>query len=371
MSAPPLTPLAASLPATVPFVGPEEQERARGEPFAARLGANESVFGPSPRAVQAMRAAAPEAWKYADPQSHELRQALAEALGVPVSSVKVGEGIDGLLGLAVRLFVGPGDRVVTSAGAYPTFNYHVVGFGGELVTRPYRDDAEDPEALAAAAHETGARMVYLANPDNPMGSWHGADRVLGLLDALPPGCLLALDEAYVEFAPEGTAPPLDPDDPRLIRFRTFSKAHGLAGLRIGYAIGRPDLIAAFDRVRNHFGVNRLAQAAALAALADQGWLAEVQRRVAASREEIGRIAALHGLTALPSAANFVAVDCGRDGAFARRVLEGLVARGVFVRMPGVAPLDRCIRISAGRAEDLAVLAEALPAALEDAGAGQG
>ena len=226
---PPLTPLAAGLPATVPFVGPEEQERARGEPFAARLGANESVFGPSPRAVEAMRAAAPEAWKYADPQSHEVREALAGSLRIPAAAIKVGEGIDGLLGIAVRLFVGPGDRVVTSAGAYPTFNYHVAGFGGELVTRPYREDAENPDALAATAHETGARMVYLANPDNPMGSWHGADRVLRLLDALPPGCLLVLDEAYIEFAPEGTAPPLDPADPRLIRFRTFSKAHGLAG----------------------------------------------------------------------------------------------------------------------------------------------
>ncbi|HUF57042.1 MAG TPA: pyridoxal phosphate-dependent aminotransferase [Thermohalobaculum sp.] len=365
---PPLTPLAASLPATVPFVGPEEQERARGEPFAARLGANESVFGPSPRAVEAMRAAAPDAWKYADPESHEVREALAVSLGVPAASLKVGEGIDGLLGIAVRLFVGPGDRVVTSAGAYPTFNYHVAGFGGELITRPYRDDAEDPDALAAAAHETGARMVYLANPDNPMGSWHGASRVLRLLDALPDDCLLVLDEAYVEFAPEGTAPPLDPDDPRLIRFRTFSKAYGLAGLRIGYAIGHTALIAAFDRVRNHFGVNRQAQVAALAALGDRAWLSEVQRRVAESRDAIGRIAAANGLTALPSAANFVAVDCGRDGAFARRVLEGLVGRGVFVRMPGAPPLDRCIRISAGREEDLAVLAEALPAALADAGA---
>lgn len=360
---PPFTPLVAGLPATVPFVGPEEQERQRGRPFAARIGANESVFGPSPRAVESMQAAAPESWKYADPESHELREALAGALGLAPDSVKVGEGIDGLLGLAVRLFVAPGDRVVTSAGAYPTFNYHVAGFGGELVTRLYRDDAEDPEALAEAAHAAGARMVYLANPDNPMGSWHGADTVLRLLDALPPDCLLVLDEAYLEFAPGGTAPPLDSDDPRLIRFRTFSKAYGLAGMRIGYAIGHPALITAFDRVRNHFGVNRLAQVAALAALGDTGWLAHVQGSVAESRDEIGRIAVANGLGALPSATNFVAVDCGRDGAFARAVLRELVARDVFVRMPGVAPLDRCIRIGAGREAEMEVLAAALPEAL--------
>ena len=363
---PAFAPVVAGLPATVPFVGPEEQERARGRPFEARLGANENVFGPSPQAIEAMRAAAPEAWKYGDPQGHDVREALAGELGLPAETIKIGEGIDGLFGLVVRLFIAPGDRVVTSAGAYPTFNFHVTGFGGELVTRPYRDDAEDPEALAEAAHASGAKMVYLANPDNPMGTWHDAGRVARLLEALPTGCLLALDEAYLEFAPAGTAPPLDPEDPRVIRFRTFSKAYGLAGLRIGYAIGQREQIAMLDRIRNHFGVNRMAQVAAFAALRDRDWLAHVQCEVAKSRDEIARIAAANGLSALPSATNFVAVDCRRDGAFARRVLDGLVARGVFVRMPGVAPLDRCIRISAGGEREMAALADALPEALTDA-----
>ncbi len=184
---PRLTPLAASLPASVPFVGPEAQERARGRPFAARLGANENVFGPSPAAIAAMREAAAGAWMYGDPESHDLRQALAAHHGVAPEAIMIGEGIDGLLGYLVRLLVGPGDTVVTSAGAYPTFNYHVTGFGGALSTVPYRADHEDPEALIARAAEQGAKLVYLANPDNPMASWHDAARVQAMIDAVPPG----------------------------------------------------------------------------------------------------------------------------------------------------------------------------------------
>lgn len=363
------TPLADSLPATVPFVGPEAQERARGRAFRARLGANENVFGPSKRAIAAMEKAAAETWMYADPESHELRGALAAKLGVTPAHVMVGEGIDGLLGYLVRLVVGPGDPVVTSAGAYPTFNYHVVGFGGRLETVPYRDDHEDPEALIARAGATGAKLVYIANPDNPMGSWHGPETILEMVEAVPEGSLLVLDEAYIEFAPRGTAPVIDPDDPRVIRLRTFSKAYGMAGARVAYAVGAPELIAAFDKVRNHFGMGRIAQAGALAALADEGHLAEVSAAVSVARGRIDEIAAANGLVALPSAANFVAIDCGRDGAFAGRVLEELARRDVFVRKPFVAPQDRCIRVSAGTPAMLDVFERALPEALAAARSG--
>ena len=137
----------------------------------------------------------------------------------------------------------------------------------------------------------------------------------------------------------------------------------MAGARVGYAFGAPELIRSFEKIRNHFGMNRAAQAGALAALADQDWLAQTCAKVAAARAEIGAIARNNGLTALPSATNFVAVDCGATGDFARKVLGELVTRGIFVRMPFVAPQDRCIRISCGRPEDLAALAAALPAAL--------
>ena len=360
------TPLVKSLPAALPFVGPEEHERQHGAPFRARLGANESLFGPSPRAVAAIRDVAQDVWKYGDRTSHDLRADLTTHHGVASENILVGEGIDGLLGNLVRLMVGPGDPVVTSDGAYPTFNYHVAGFGGQLHMVPYRDDHEDPKALFNRARETGAGLVYLANPDNPMGTWHSGARIAAALTDLPDGCLLVLDEAYVEFAPEGTAAEIAGDDPRVIRMRTFSKAHGLAGARIGYAIGHPDLIRAFDKIRNHFGVNLMAQVAARAALHDRDWLNHVRAEVDRARQDIGRIAARCGLRALPSATNFVAIECGGDGAFTRRVLDALMARGVFVRMPTVAPQDRCLRVSCGRPEDLEVLAEALPEALVEA-----
>ncbi len=142
------TPLVQSLPATVPFVGPETQERARGHVFRARIGANESGFGPSPAVAAAMARAGADMWKYCDPENHDLKAALAAHLGIPQANVVVGEGIDGLLGLIVRMYLNPGDAVVTSLGAYPTFNFHVAGFGGRLVTVPYADDREDLDALA-------------------------------------------------------------------------------------------------------------------------------------------------------------------------------------------------------------------------------
>ena len=363
MKTPRYTPLALSLPSTVPFVGPETQERSRGKAFAARLGANENIFGPSPLAIHAMQQAAEEIWKYGDAQSHDLVQALAAHHGIPAQNILVGEGIDGLLGYLVRLLIGPGDAVVTSQGAYPTFNYHVAGFGGALHMVPYRDDHEDIQALFAKAADVDAKLVYLSNPDNPMGSWHRGQDIVAALADLPEGALLLLDEAYVECAPTGTAAPVDINDPRVIRMRTFSKAYGMAGARVGYALAQADLILAFNKVRNHFGMNRTAQAGALAALQDQNWLTHVQGEIATARNHITEIAAENGLTALPSATNFVAVDCGQDGNFAKAVLDSLLAQDVFVRMPFAAPQNRCIRVSCGPDEDLALFAAALPVAL--------
>lgn len=363
MTGPRYTPLVASLPATVPFVGPEAQERMNNRPFKARLGANENVFGPSPRAIAAMQEASADQWMYGDPESHDLRAALAAHHAIRPENIVVGEGIDGLLCYLVRLVIEQGDAVVTSDGAYPTFNYHVAGFGGVLHKVPYRDDHEDPRALFRKAAEVGAKLVYLANPDNPMGTWHKGADIVAAMEDLPADTLFILDEAYVEFAPEGTAATVDIEDPRLIRMRTFSKAYGLAGARVGYALGAEPLITAFNKIRNHFGMNRAAQIGALAALEDAAYLAQTVGNVTAARNRIAAIAQANGLSALPSATNFVAVDCGGDGDFARRVLSELVARGVFVRMPFVAPQDRCIRISAGRPEDLNLLETALPAAL--------
>jgi histidinol-phosphate aminotransferase len=290
-----------------------------------------------------MREAAAECWMYCDPENYDLKAALAQELGLSSANIVVGEGIDSLFGYTVRMFTEPGDTVVSSLGAYPTFNFHVAGHGGRLVTAPYLDDREDPASLIDAVRRERPKLAFFANPDNPMGSWSAADAVQALIEAMPMDTVLVLDEAYIEFAPPGTAPRLDVSRPNVIRYRTFSKAYGMAGARIAYAIAEERVARSFDKIRNHFSVNRIAQAGALAALADKAHLASVLEKVARARETIGAIAHASGLAPLASAINFVAIDCGRDGAYAKRLLDGLISQGVFVRMPGVAPLNRCIR----------------------------
>ncbi len=360
------TQIVRDLPALVPFVAPEAMERRRAAAFTARLGANESLFGPSPKAIAAMREAAQESWKYSDPECFDLRIAIAAHHGVGCEHVVIGEGIDGLLGLAVRISAEPGSVVVTSDGAYPTFNFHVASHGARLVKVPFRDDREDPDALLAAVIATDARIVYVSNPDNPMGTWVSANALDGLIARLPRGVLLLIDEAYCDTAPADAIPRIDVSDGQVLRLRTFSKAYGLAGARIGYALGEARLIASFEKVRNHYGINKMGQEGALAAIKDQAYLARAVALIAASRERIAGIAVANGLLPIPSAANFVTIDCRRDAAYAVRVLDGLLAGGVFARKPSVAPLDRCIRVSCGRNEDLDIFARVLPDALRAA-----
>ena len=363
---PPFVPHIASLPHLVPFVGPESLERSRGKPFRARLGANESSFGPSPKAIAVMRDATSENWKYSDPESHDLRRAIASFHGVPVDAVAVGEGIDGLLGLTCMIFLAPGDQVVTTLGAYPTFNFHVAAQGGLLSQIPMREDREDLSALLDTARRLRAKLIYVSNPNNPMGTCWPQAVITQLMRDVPDGTLLVLDEAYCDTAPLGTTPPFDNSNSQVVRYRTFSKAYGLAGARIGYAIAAPEIIATFDKVRNHYGINRVGQLGALAALQDQAYLADAVAHISRARETISSVARANGLSPIPSAASFVAIDCGRDGAFAKRVLDALIARDVFARKPSVPVLDRCIRVSCGSDKDLEVFAAELAPALSAA-----
>lgn len=355
------TPLAQSLPASVPFVGPETSERASGKLFTARIGANENGFGFSPLVQQTIEDEAHLSWRYGDPESFDLKNAISAKLGVEFNQIVVGEGIDSLLGLMVRMIVEPRVPVVTSTGAYPTFNFHVAGFGGQLNAVPYKDDREDLDALLGKVRETNASLVYFANPDNPMGTWWSAEDVVEFAQNLPAATMLILDEAYVEMAPDEAVPAMDAflDMPNVVRMRTFSKAYGLAGMRVGYVVGHKDTIAMFDRVRNHFGMSRLSQKAALAAINDDVWLDKVLGLISDSRNKIEKIAENHGFKAIPSATNFVTIDCGRDGDYARKILKELMDRGIFVRMPGVAPLDRCIRVSVGPDEEIDLFETAL------------
>lgn len=347
----------AALPATTPFVGPETLERRRGAPYDLRLGANESAFGISPKAEALLRAEAGRANWYCDPEHDALRAALAARLGCAKETITVGEGIDGLLGLLVRAFVDPGEAVVTSLGAYPTFNYHVNGYGGRLVQVPYGESFEnDAEALVETARKEGAKLLYLANPDNPTGTFLDSETIAMILERLPGDCLLLLDEAYYEFAPEEALAPLEPEDPRLVRLRTFSKAHGLAGLRVGYLIGSRALNEALNRIRLHFGVGRLSQLAAAASLEDEAFVSGVIAQVAEGRRDYEALAAALSLPFIPSLTNFLALDVGGEER-SQRMVQLLHEAGVFVRRPAAPRLGTHVRLTVGTARERAALAE--------------
>lgn len=348
------------LPATIPFVAPERTERESGRSFIGRLGANEGNFGCSPRAIDAMeKAFRDHVFNYCDPECFLLRETLGDKLNVQMENIVVGPGIDGILGMIVRIFSSPGDSILTSLGAYPTFNYHVAGYDRVLHTVPYHEDREDLSALSKAANALKPAIVYLCNPDNPMGTyWRNID-IVKFMNSLPEQTLLILDEAYGETAPDDTLPPMDIARNNVLRLRTFSKAYGLAGLRCGYAIGHKDLIEPFEKIRDHFGVNIVAQHAAIASLNDEQWLNENLANIASARDRIADITSNAGLHPIDSAANFVTVDCGRDGDYAMGILNGLMERAIFVRKPMAPVLDRCIRISAGRPEELRAFESAL------------
>lgn len=357
-------PSIAALPPSRPFVAPEELARRVGRGELVRLGANESAFGPPPAALEAMRAAVAQNSWYGDPEAAELREALAARHRCGIENVSVGAGIDDLLGLVVRGYLAPGDVSVATTGSYPTYTYHVRGYAAREENVPYRDDGSIRlEELAARAHATRAKVVYLANPDNPSGAFAGRDAVARFAAALPQDSLLVLDEAYGDFvAPDELLP--ETIDPRIVRMRTFSKAYGLAGARIAYALSSPEVKATFDKIRLQYGVARTAQIGALAALRETDFVRGVVLEVERGREEYVALAARHGLRTLPSRTNFVCFDLGsRERAEA--MVEALLQRGIFVRKPGAPPLDGHIRVTVGNAEQRARFAATLVEALAD------
>jgi histidinol-phosphate aminotransferase len=346
-----------------PFVAPEELARRVGRPELLRLGANESAFGPSPRAIGAMREAVSLTSWYGDPESLELRAALAARHGCAVEEIVVASGIDDLMGLIVRAFCAPGDACVSTRGTYPTLYYHLNAYGA-------RAEFAEPDAagglvlqnIVDAVRRSGAKLVYVANPDNPSGGFVDRAVLAELRAALPDDVLLFLDEAYADFVPRSALPP-DVIDPRTIRTRTFSKAFGMAGARIGYALAGAHVIAAFQKLRLHFGVNRTAQIGALAALDDEAFLRGVIAEVERGREEYHALAAAHALPSLASSTNFVCIGIGTK-AEADAMVGALLELGVFVRKPWAPPIDGYVRVTVGTATERAAFAERFAEALD-------
>jgi len=345
---PKFTKIANDLPVSVPFVGPESQERENKFIFDARMGANESVFGPSKRVVNVIKAQAENVWKYGDPESFDLLQTLSEFYKIPRGSFTVGEGIDGLLGNLVRLFIEPGDKVVSSLGAYPTFKYHVDGFGGNISLIPYNNNYEDLDALLSATKKSKAKILYLSNPDNPMGTYITRKKFDAFYSHVPERVLIILDEAYFEYAesredyPDSMTYRYD----NVITLRSFSKAYGLGGIRIGYGFAHDELISNLLKVKAPFEPSALAQVAGHAALDDSGFLSKTvetnERGMNYLREQLEII----GVKYIPSVANFITTIWDSESR-ATELTKELLKKGVIVRQLNSFGWPAYIRISIG------------------------
>jgi len=332
------------------------------------LGSNESPFGPSPLAVQAVTNCIASLHRYPDPLGSELKSVLAEQLQLDPSRLMLGNGSHELLMMVAQVFAGPDAGVVASEYGFAVYAIAAQAAGARLVRAPALplDSAmprgHDLDAIAAAI-DADTQLVFLANPNNPSGTWFSTEALAGFLGSVRPDVLVVVDEAYIEFSTTPglvSAVGLLDRFPNLVVMRTFSKAHGLAGLRVGYACAHRDLVAVMERVRESFNVGTPGLAAAAASLSDQAHLDSVRSANAAEREWLANELRVRGLLVGPSQTNFLLVDFGRD---AGDIEARLVHRGIVLRPMAGYGLGNCLRITVGLRADnqrmLAVLDEVL------------
>lgn len=328
------------------------------------LGSNENPYGPSPRVRDAILAALDDVRRYPDPLGGDLKRALAAKHGVTESQLLLGNGSHELLMQFAQVFAGPGFSVVASQFGFAVYALAAQAAGAEFIAVPAfpREHAmprgHDLEAIAAAIVPS-TRLVYLANPNNPTGTWFDAVSLAVFLASVPDDVLVVIDEAYAELAdaPDyASALPLLGQFPNLIVTRTFSKAYALAALRVGYAVANPGLLAVMERVRESFNVNALGLAAAEAALGDAGHLQVGCAGNAEQRDALGSALRDRGYAVYPSQTNFLLVEFGPQSI----ALESeLVARGVVLRPMAGYGLPECLRITVGDAAENARLLQAL------------
>jgi histidinol-phosphate aminotransferase len=340
----------------------EELERELGLTGVIKLASNENPLGPSPKAVAAVRRVLDDVHRYPDGASFALRTRLAHRLGVATDQLVFGCGADEILELVAKAFLGPGDEAVF---AWPSFAMYPVvtrGMGATPIAVPLdRDLVHDLDAMAAAVTER-TRVVMVCNPNNPTGTSVGAEAFARFAERLPADVLLVIDEAYVDFArrpdfPDGIA--WVKRRPGTLVARTFSKISGLAGLRVGYGVGDPELIGYLERARHPFNVNLLAEAAAVAALEDEEHRARTVAQNAAGIDFLRRELAAIGIETWPSEANFVLAKPG-PGTY-----ERLLREGVIVRPLGGFGMPAHVRITIGLPEENERLVKALRRIVEE------
>ncbi|HEU4383572.1 MAG TPA: histidinol-phosphate transaminase [Anaeromyxobacteraceae bacterium] len=359
-------PHVATLTPYVPGKPIEEVEREYGVTGVAKLASNENALGPSPLALAAAREAAARMNLYPDGSAYYLKAALARKFGVGADEVLVGNGSNELIELMVRTFVLDGEEVLTSAQSFIAYKLATQAHGRTLVEAPMRERFHyDLEGLRARLSRR-TKVVFLANPDNPTGTWFLEQALVSFLEAVPREALVVLDEAYVEFVDAAgfqRSFELRKRFPNLVVMRTFSKIYGLAGLRLGYAFARPEVVELVDRVRAPFNVSLVAQAAGVAALGDAEHVARSRALVASERPFLAEGLRKLGATVVPSQGNFVLADFpGRAG---KDLFEALLREGVVVRPMGGYGFPTAQRITVGlRGENqkcLAALAKVLAA----------
>ncbi len=331
----------------------------------AELGSNENPLGPSPRALEAARHALLESHRYPDPRDGALREALAAHHGVAADELVFGNGSHELLMLLGQCFAGPDAAVMHAQFGFAVFALATAAAGARSVVVPAlpREDVHAPmghdlDAMANALRED-VRLVYLANPNNPTGTWFDLVALRSFLDRVPRDVLVVVDEAYGEYmqAPGlASSLALRGDFPNLIVTRTFSKAYALAGLRVGYLVADASVVAVLERLRESFNVNAVAQAAATAALGDGEHLRRSIESNAQARMRLAEALGALGWTTLPSQTNFLLMDLGDDAS----VLESkLFGKGVIVRPMGGYGLPQTLRVSIGSPVENERLLEAL------------
>ena len=334
--------------------------------FLVELGSNENPYGASPAARSAVLDALHQLHRYPDPLGGDLKRALAAKLGVPATQLLLGNGSHELLMQLAQVFARAGDEVVVPQYGFAVFALATQAAGATLRIAPAlpRTHAmprgHDLDAIAASITPR-TRLVYLANPNNPTGTWFGAGAFTDFLGRVPSDVLVVVDEAYAECADASdyrSALPLLEKHPNLVVTRTFSKAYALAGLRIGYAVAHPGLTAVMERVRESFNVNLVALAAAEAALGDEAHLQWTLARNAEQRASLAEALRDRGWFVHPSQTNFLLVEFGDDVA---RLEAGLLERGVVLRPMAGYGLPTCSRITVGTADENRRLLAALDA----------
>jgi histidinol-phosphate aminotransferase len=337
------------------------------EETIVKLASNENPLGMSPRARAAMVEAAADLGRYPDSNGFALKAALSRKFSVPADWVTLGNGSNDILELAARAFLEPGKQAIYAQYSFAIYPLATQGAGAQGIVVPARTYGHDlPAMLKAVTADTN--LVFIANPNNPTGTFIPPAQIEQFLQQLPARVMVVLDEAYNEYL----APELRFDSttwvkrfPNLIVSRTFSKAYGLAGLRVGYALAQPEVTDLMNRVRQPFNVNTLAQAAALAALDDSDFL---QQTYILNRD--GLVAMVQafetlGLEYVPSYGNFILVKVGAAADAGARVYRALLKRGVIVRPVGNYDLPQWLRISIGLQQENAVFLKAFPAALRE------